>query len=142
LTSTSEAKPTLIFYTPLIVDWSGSRLFKSLCIKQGAYDYLRRNQVEYTLSYDNLQTGSIPLEAVYNLCGNWVSNPYRLFRCYSIYYLHDLLVEESKKLAIRNRKAYNGNGISCVNVDPDEAKPTKPTVTSSAKTRVVISTCR
>jgi hypothetical protein len=44
-------KPILIVYTSLIVDWSGSKLSKSLYLKQDAYHYLKEAGQECMLSY-------------------------------------------------------------------------------------------
>lgn len=44
-------RPILIVYTPLIADWSGSKLSKSQYLREGAYEYLKRAGQEYLLRY-------------------------------------------------------------------------------------------
>ena len=48
-------QPILIVYTPLITDWSGSKLSKSLYLQEGAYEYLKQAGQEYLLNYQVLK---------------------------------------------------------------------------------------
>lgn len=48
-------KPIVIVYTPLIMDWSGSKISKSLYLGKTAYDYLRAAKMEYLLNFAVLQ---------------------------------------------------------------------------------------
>ena len=98
LSSAGEGKHPKVLYTPLIVDWSGAKLSKSLYVRDGAYDYLTRDGLDYMLSYKVFKETGLSLEVVYNLCDNWIANPYKLFRCYTIYHMNDLLQEEMKRL--------------------------------------------
>ncbi len=84
------ALPT-IFYSPLILDWSGAKLSKSLFKKEGAYQYLP----SYLISYEalKLEYGVKGLDYLYDITKTWVDNPYMLFRHYSIYYF----IEEFRK---------------------------------------------
>ncbi|KAI5477558.1 hypothetical protein MNV49_006146 [Pseudohyphozyma bogoriensis] len=43
-------RPPVIIYAPLVVDWAGSKLSKSLYVKQGAYKYLEDQGLDYVLS--------------------------------------------------------------------------------------------
>ncbi|KAN0083291.1 hypothetical protein V8E54_002379 [Elaphomyces granulatus] len=82
----------LIFYAPLILDWSGSKLSKSMYVEHGAYKYLRDAGLEYMLEADaffNIRGGP---EALFAEVQAWVAAPYKLFRGYSIEYLHKQLI--------------------------------------------------
>ncbi|KAF5017286.1 hypothetical protein F66182_10801 [Fusarium sp. NRRL 66182] len=46
------SKPAIIVYTPLISDWSGSKISKSLYLQDTAYQYLRHSGQEYLLNYE------------------------------------------------------------------------------------------
>ena len=82
----------LLVYSPAILDWSGAKLSKSLYVKRSAYDYLRDTNLEYMLRYDLFVASPFNLEHVYCVCCNWIEEPYKLFRAYSIYHLHALFV--------------------------------------------------
>ncbi|KPM44970.1 hypothetical protein AK830_g1606 [Neonectria ditissima] len=84
-------KLPLILYSPQILDWSGSKLSKSMYVESSAYSYLRGTSLEYMLGYHLLPASGFTLEHIYRVCYDWIDNPYKLFRAYSIYYLHDLL---------------------------------------------------
>ena len=74
----------IIIYTPLITDWSGAKLSKSLYVKQNAYEYLPK----YLINYENLlnEKGIEGLDKMYSIIFEWVDEPYKLFRDYSVYY--------------------------------------------------------
>ena len=73
-----------ILYTPLVLDWSGAKLSKSLYVKQGAYSDLP----SYLINYEFLKNekGIYALDVIHKITNNWITNPYLLFRNYSIYY--------------------------------------------------------
>ena len=75
--------PTIL-YTPLILDWSGAKLSKSLYVNKGAYSDLP----PYLINYEYLkeEKGIDALNIIHNITDNWIENPYLLFRNYSIYY--------------------------------------------------------
>ena len=85
----SEEAP-LIFYTPLIVDWSGAKLSKSLYVKSGAYGYLEDMEMDYLVSYMAFKKQGKSLEVIFDEVRDWVEHPYRLFRSYSIAYVDSL----------------------------------------------------
>ncbi|EGE86525.1 hypothetical protein RJZ56_007569 [Blastomyces dermatitidis] len=91
LATTSAGKPPIILYSPAILDWSGAKLSKSLYVERDAYKYLSNTHLRYMLSYDLLAASEFTLEIVYHVCSDWIDQPHKLFRAYSIYYLHDLL---------------------------------------------------
>lgn len=74
----------IIVYTPLITDWSGAKLSKSLYVKENAYKYLPK----YLINYENLikEKGENGMNKMYSIISEWVDEPYKLFRDYSIYY--------------------------------------------------------
>ena len=85
----SVSKLPMILYAPLVTDWSGAKLSKSLYVNEGAYRYLP----SYMINYDNLrkEKGSIGLSKVYSEVHSWLEEPYKLFRNYSIYYFMEVL---------------------------------------------------
>lgn len=78
----------MIVYSPLILDWSGAKLSKSLSIKQNAYRYLPSYLVNY--DYFKESFGKKGLEIIYEEVLSWIDNPYKLFRHYSVYYFINL----------------------------------------------------
>ena len=85
-----EASQTRIVYSPLIVDWSGAKLSKSLYVKEGAYGYLEAQGMDYLVSYEVFRRAGMDLGVVLDEVEGWVKHPYRLFRSYSIAYFHAL----------------------------------------------------
>ncbi|EAS36239.3 uncharacterized protein CIMG_01593 [Coccidioides immitis RS] len=73
-------KPILIVYTPLISDWSGSKVSKSLYLQQTAYDYLKKAGQEYLLSYQVFRQEKRDFTVLLREIECWVDEPYRLFR--------------------------------------------------------------
>lgn len=82
------AKPLVIVYTPLITDWSGSKISKSLYLRDGAYDYLKSAGQDYLLSWGQFKSEESRFKALWEEVEGWVREPYRLFRCYSLQYMH------------------------------------------------------
>ena len=78
------SKFPIILYCPLITDWSGAKLSKTLYIKHGAYSDLPK----YLINYEFLkeERGIRGLRQIYKICEEWIKEPYKLFRNYSIYY--------------------------------------------------------
>ena len=95
-------KPMIIVYTPLISDWSGSKVSKSLYLQEGAYDYLRQAKQEYLLSYKVFQQEQRDIGILWQEVEKWVDEPYRLFLGYSLQYMHMLYNQKEIKLGIRN----------------------------------------
>lgn len=85
----SVSKLPMILYAPLVTDWSGAKLSKSLYVKEGAYSYLP----SYMINYENLrkEMGIVGLTKLYTEVHSWLENPYKLFRNYSIYYFMEVL---------------------------------------------------
>lgn len=84
-----------ILYTPLVLDWSGAKLSKSLYVKQGAYSDLP----SYLINYEFLkkEKGIQSLEVIHKITDDWIANPYLLFRNYSIYYFKKEFEEYEKR---------------------------------------------
>lgn len=83
------SKLPMILYAPLVTDWSGAKLSKSLYVKEGAYKYLPT----FMINFDNLrkEKGPMGLTKVYTEVHSWLEEPYKLFRNYSIYYFMEVL---------------------------------------------------
>ncbi|KAH8655746.1 hypothetical protein BX600DRAFT_470252 [Xylariales sp. PMI_506] len=81
----------IIFYSPLILDWSGAKISKSLFVADDAYRYLREQGLTYLLSYFDYTKSGHDVRDIYRTVHNWASDPKRLFRDYSIYQIHSEL---------------------------------------------------
>ena len=77
-----------IVYAPLIIDWSGAKLSKSLYVREGAYQYLPPYLVNYHEFKTRLGKGGI--EKLFQETSLWLKEPYRLFRNYSVYYFMEM----------------------------------------------------
>lgn len=88
-------KLPVILYTPLVLDWSGAKLSKSLYVKQGAYSDLPA----YLINYEFLkkEKGLQSLNVIHEITDKWIANPYLLFRHYSIYYFKKEFEEYEKR---------------------------------------------
>jgi hypothetical protein len=84
---TTRASLTIL-YTPMIVDWAGSKLSKSLYVREGAYEYLKKLGMEYLVSFTVFNEERKDLSIVFEEVLGWVDYPYRLFRNYSLEYFH------------------------------------------------------
>lgn len=78
----------IIFYSPLVTDWSGAKLSKSLYVKNEAYKYLPN----YVVNYESFKEkfGTKGIETMYSEVLSWLVKPYKLFRNYSVYYFMEL----------------------------------------------------
>ncbi|KAL4862892.1 hypothetical protein BDV12DRAFT_206878 [Aspergillus spectabilis] len=77
----------VIFYAPLITDWSGGKLSKSLYVEQGAYKYLDELGRGYLLDggmFSGIEGG---VETLWDEVRGWIGRPYMLFRNYSVEYI-------------------------------------------------------
>ena len=84
-----------ILYSPLVLDWSGAKISKSLYVKEGAYSDLP----PYLINYKGLKNekGIEALSIIQTITDNWIDNPYMLFRNYSIYYFKKEFDEYEKR---------------------------------------------
>ncbi|KAH6641174.1 hypothetical protein F5144DRAFT_527412 [Chaetomium tenue] len=98
-----------ILYAPLVVDWSGAKLSKSLYVREGGYEGMRVLGTEGLGSYRVLKRGVVGnggdgvvagdeegLRRIWEEVGRWVADPRKLFRCYSVEYLRRVVVEGEK----------------------------------------------
>ncbi|KAI1933846.1 hypothetical protein LOZ12_000196 [Ophidiomyces ophidiicola] len=99
------SKPIITVYTPLIHDWSGSKVSKSLYLQNAAYDYLRAAIQDYLLSYRVLRQQNKDLSILWEEVGRWVDEPYRLFRGYSLHYIHLLFEKHEISLGVIHKTA-------------------------------------
>ncbi|KAJ6494716.1 hypothetical protein C8R47DRAFT_379829 [Mycena vitilis] len=91
------AKPIIIVYCPLILDWSGNKLSKSIYLQQGGYQYLLDAKLGYMLSYKTFKEEGRDMNVLMDEVALWVDEPFRLFRGYSVHYLH-LLFDHKHKI--------------------------------------------
>ena len=98
----------VIFYAPLITDWSGAKLSKSLYVEKGAYKYLEDRGMGYLLEYRKMVEEGKDKRALFNMVQEWVQQPEKLFRNYTIEYVHLRFLQEEAMVT------------SDINVDNDE----------------------
>jgi hypothetical protein len=89
--------PPVIAYAPLIQDWAGSKLSKSLYVEKGAYEYLKAAGMGYMLSFDEMKKHGRDPTILYREVESWLADPRKLFRPYSIDYLHMVFEAEREK---------------------------------------------
>ena len=79
--------PTIV-YAPLIVDWSGAKLSKSLYVKQNAY----KDLPQYLVNYGEFKSklGEEGVKKMFEEVCSWLDESYKLFRNYSVYYFMEL----------------------------------------------------
>ncbi|KAF4604713.1 hypothetical protein EYR40_003491 [Pleurotus pulmonarius] len=82
----SQLPLPVICYAPLLTDWSGAKLSKSLYVKEGAYTYLEEQNKDYLLSYSKMKEMGKDPEVIFREVESWVDDPKRLFRHYSVEY--------------------------------------------------------
>ncbi|RSL57327.1 hypothetical protein CEP53_006525 [Fusarium sp. AF-6] len=111
------SKPITIVYTPLISDWSGSKISKSLYLQETAYHYLREAGQEYLLNYEVCRKEGKDLNTLWGEIELWVDEPFRLFRGYSIHYLHLLFEGRSINLGT----IHQGGRVSRLSLDEETA---------------------
>ncbi len=92
----SQGRVPNIVYAPLITDWSGAKLSKSLYVKEGGYEVMKLLGSECLCSYAKLkeQYGEKGLEGLWKEVGMWFDEPKKLFRPFSVEYLMRVLEEK------------------------------------------------
>ncbi|KAI0366746.1 hypothetical protein BV20DRAFT_971480 [Pilatotrama ljubarskyi] len=88
-----EENPVFV-YAPLITDWSGAKMSKSLYVKMHAYRYLEGLDRSYLLEYRGMCERGKDRRVLFRAVEGWVKQPAKLFRPYSLEYLHILFVME------------------------------------------------
>ncbi|KAK5993555.1 hypothetical protein PT974_06989 [Cladobotryum mycophilum] len=89
-----------ILYTPLIVDWSGAKLSKSLYVREGGYDTMKILGTDGLCSYVRLESkhGREGLRRMWVEVERWMADPRKLFRSsFSVEYLQGILSEKQWK---------------------------------------------
>lgn len=84
----------VIAYAPLILDWSGSKLSKSLYVSNGAYEYLKEAGMGYLLSFGEMKKMGRRVEVLFREVEGWLGDGKKLFRGWSVEYLHGVFEEE------------------------------------------------
>lgn len=74
-------------YSPLIEDWSGSKVSKSLYVKRGAYQYLRDADMAWLLSFKEMREAGMDPAVLFKEVEGWIHEPRKMFRAYSLEYL-------------------------------------------------------
>lgn len=83
-----------ILYAPLVVDWSGAKLSKSLYKREGGYGAMKALGMEALCSYAKLRSeyGEDGLRRLWEEVERWFAEPHKLFRAsYSIEYFKGIL---------------------------------------------------
>lgn len=114
--SSTPLRPPWTLYSPLVVDWAGSKLSKSLYVDRGAYGHLAEQGSDWVLSFERmLEKGKDP-RVLWEQVGRWVQDPKKLFRSYSIEYFLRVFAEEEGTV-----KRDGGGALA----EPSTEKPTK-----------------
>lgn len=87
--------PPVIAYAPLVQDWAGSKLSKSLYVKEGAYECLYATGMHYMLSFDEMKKSGRDIRVLFAEVARWLEDPKKLFRPYSINYIHGVFQNET-----------------------------------------------
>lgn len=82
-------KLPVTMYTPLVTDWSGAKLSKTLYVEEDAYSDLPG----FIVNFDNFykEFGGKGLDRMLHEARNWVQDPKKLFRNYSVFYFMEKL---------------------------------------------------
>jgi hypothetical protein len=87
--------PPVTVFSPLLIDWAGSKLSKSLYVKEGAYKYLEDQGIDYLLSFARMKDLNRDPGIIFREVSRWIDDPKHLFtRSYSIEYIHKLYTGE------------------------------------------------
>ena len=60
--------------TPLILDWSGSKLSKSLYVSNGVYEYLKEAGMGYLLSFEEMKKMGRRIEVLFREVEGWLGD--------------------------------------------------------------------
>ncbi|KAI1168937.1 hypothetical protein F5B18DRAFT_658022 [Nemania serpens] len=99
-TGLARGRTPHILYAPLIVDWSGAKLSKSLYVRDGAYEFMKRQGMDGFCSYARLRErfggdGSEGLRRIWDEVQRWMADPKKLFRSFSVAYLHGVILRDA-----------------------------------------------
>ncbi|MFC7443051.1 hypothetical protein [Laceyella putida] len=76
-------------FAPVIVDWSGAKFSKSLYVRKGAYNYLPKGLIDFSAFLSTY--GTEGFDKLWGEVQEWVKNPSKLFRNYSVDYFQLIL---------------------------------------------------
>ena len=71
---TIKEQITVIADAPLILDWSGSKLSKSLYVSNGAYEYLKEAGMGYLLSFEEMKKTGRRIEVLFREVEGWLGD--------------------------------------------------------------------
>ncbi|UKZ58248.1 hypothetical protein TrVGV298_012115 [Trichoderma virens] len=94
LTGQGVGRTPHIHYAPLVVDWSGAKLSKSLYVCNGGYETMEALGTDGLLSYARLRSkhGTQGLKRIWDEVERWITEPKNLFRAsFSVEYLRAVL---------------------------------------------------
>ncbi|KAI0097775.1 hypothetical protein GGR51DRAFT_552921 [Nemania sp. FL0031] len=96
-----RCRPPHIVYAPLVVDWSGAKLSKSVYARDGAYEFMKHQGMDGLCSYARLREqfggdGAKGLRRIWDEMQRWIIDPKKLLRSFSVAYLHDLMFQDVK----------------------------------------------
>ncbi|KAI0503049.1 hypothetical protein F5B22DRAFT_640434 [Xylaria bambusicola] len=99
ITGLARGRTPHILYAPLIVDWSGAKLSKSLYIRDGAYEFMKQQGMDGFCSYARLRErfggdGSEGLRKIWDEVQRWMADPKKLFRSFSVAYFHAIILRD------------------------------------------------
>ncbi len=85
----------LHIFTPLIVDWSGAKLSKSIYVNTDSYKYLSAGFMDYDLLKNNYRNNVTKI--LWKEVLKWIQTPELFFRNYSIDYLKKIVLKDDDK---------------------------------------------
>lgn len=101
VTGLAAGRTPHILYAPLIVDWSGAKLSKTLYVRERGYQAMELFGTDGLCSFARLKSrfggdGAKGLRRIWEEVERWVEDPRKLFRAYSVEYLQRVIMEEKK----------------------------------------------
>ncbi|KAF7797701.1 hypothetical protein EIP86_008901 [Pleurotus ostreatoroseus] len=103
--------PPVIAYAPVVTDWAGSKLSKSLYVADGAYSYMMKEK-GYLLSFARMKEEGRDHHILFREVERWVYDPKQLQRNWSIEYFHLVFEAEAHRLK---------EAVGSTNADADRA---------------------
>lgn len=90
-----------ILYAPLIVDWSGAKLSKSLYVREGGYEAMKVFGTDGLCSFARLKSQFVDddaegLRRIWQEVQGWLEDPRKLFRTFSVDYLKRIILDGEK----------------------------------------------
>lgn len=81
----------MILYCPMVTDWSGAKLSKSLYVEKNAYADLPLYLQNYAIQKNKY--GNDIIRRIAKITDEWINNPHMLFRDYSVLYFEKKFFE-------------------------------------------------